>query len=145
MSRCKPRGNIYALPVLDPASQAWFSQEYPQFLQAYDYTAIMAMPYMENVPAGEENEWLRHLIAAVAAQPLGLKKSIFELQTVDWRKQDQGNDRAIPTETLNQQMRLLQRLGALNIGYYPDDFVTNQPDVTEIHKSFSLQSYPYEP
>jgi biofilm PGA synthesis lipoprotein PgaB len=40
-------------------------------------------------------------------------------------------------------MRLLLRLGALNFGYYPDDFVAGLPDQHALHKVFSLQSYPY--
>jgi biofilm PGA synthesis lipoprotein PgaB len=40
-------------------------------------------------------------------------------------------------------MRLLLRMGALNFGYYPDDFIAGLPDQRTLHPAFSLQSYPY--
>ncbi len=135
--------SMYALPVLDGQSEAWFAQDLDRFLATYDYTAIMAMPAMENVPARNSEAWLRRLVAAVATRPQGLKRTIFELQSVDWRNQSAGNDSKIPAATLVAQMRLLLRLGALNFGYYPDDFVADLPDQHTLHPAFSLQSYPY--
>jgi len=129
--------------VLDPESEAWFAQDLDRFLATYDHTAIMAMPAMENVPARESEAWLRRLVAAVAARPEGLRRTVFELQAVDWSRQDGGTHTKIPTEILGAQMRLLLRLGALNYGYYPDDFVAGHPDRRRLHKDFSLQSFPY--
>ena len=134
--------NIYAPVVLDPESETWFAQNYDKFLQAYDYTAIEAMPKLENIPDSDADAWMQRLVVAASSRPNGLKKTIFELQSVDWNKQE---DRAIPAEDLAAQMRFLVRQGALNFGYYPDDFVTNTPDLSIIHKDFSLQSYPYQP
>jgi len=135
--------SLYAGPVLDPASEAWFAQDLDRFLATYDQTAIMAMPAMENVPARESEAWLRRLVAAVAARPEGLRRTVFELQAVDWSREPGGAHTKIPTETLGAQMRLLLRLGALNYGYYPDDFVTGHPDRHRLHRDFSLQSFPY--
>ena len=135
--------NIYALPVLDPHSEEWFAQDLDRFLEAYDYAAIMAMPSMENVPTRDADSWLRRLVAVVATRPQGLKRTIFELQSVDWRNRAAGSPVEIPTETLTQQMRQLLQLGALNFGYYPDDFIAGQPDERLLHQVFSLQSYPY--
>ncbi len=132
--------NIYARPVLDNDSKDWFSQDLDRFLDSYDYTAIMAMPAMENVPERESEKWLRSLVATVATRRLGLKRSIFELQAVDWRTSKASN---VPSELLVKQMRLLLRLGALNFGYYPDDFVSGLPDQRTLHPAFSLQSYPF--
>jgi hypothetical protein len=42
-------------------------------------------------------------------------------------------------------MNLLSRHGAMNFGYYPDDFIANVPDADALHKDFSLQAYPYMP
>jgi hypothetical protein len=42
-------------------------------------------------------------------------------------------------------MRLLLRGGALNIGYYPDDFVMNRPAVDELRRVTSVHAYPYSP
>ena len=36
--------NIYARPVLDPESRAWFSEDFDDFLSHYDIVAVMAMP-----------------------------------------------------------------------------------------------------
>jgi poly-beta-1,6-N-acetyl-D-glucosamine N-deacetylase len=137
--------NIYAPPVLDPSSETWFAQSFDRFLETYDYTAIMAMPLMEAVPARDAQAWLKRLIAVVATRPLGLKRTIFELQAVDWRKHQDEPDHKIPTATLGREMHLLSELGALNFGYYPDDFVTDHPDAKRLHRDFSLQSYPYRP
>ena len=136
--------NIYAPVVLNPESEEWFAQNYERFLDAYDYTAIEAMPKMENIKDSEANAWLLRLVAAASRHPGGLAKTVFELQSVDWREKD-SEDRAIPTEELGAQMRLLARNGALNLGYYPDDFINNTPDVSVLHKDFSLQTYPYQP
>ena len=136
--------NIYAPVVLNPQSEEWFAQNYERFLDAYDYTAIEAMPKMENIPDSEANDWLLRLVATASRHPNGLSKTVFELQSVDWREKD-SDDRVIPTEELGAQMRLLARHGALNLGYYPDDFINNTPDVSVLHKDFSLQTYPYQP
>ncbi len=139
-SPLKTARSIYAGPVLDPASEAWFAQDLDQFLAAYDYAAVMAMPMMENVPPAEVDAWLRHLVAEIAKRPEGLKRTVFELQSVDWR-----TDVKTPTEELGRQMRLLLRLGALNFGYYPDDFLVDHPNQARLHRDFSLQSYPATP
>jgi biofilm PGA synthesis lipoprotein PgaB len=144
-SPLKTARNIYAQPVLDPSSEAWFAQSFDRFLEAYDYTAIMAMPLMEDVPPSEAEAWLRRMVALVAKRPLGLKRTVFELQSVDWRKRQDGTDRKIPTETLGREMRLLSEIGAVNFGYYPDDFIEDHPVAARLHRDFSLQFYPYRP
>jgi biofilm PGA synthesis lipoprotein PgaB len=135
--------SLYALPVLDPGSAEWFAQDLDRFLGSYDYAALMAMPAMENVPAGESESWLRRLVAAVASRPQGLKHTIFELQTVDWRHPAPAGEDMITSDTVARQMRLLLSLGALNFGYYPDDFIAGYPDQRGLHGIFSLESYPY--
>jgi biofilm PGA synthesis lipoprotein PgaB len=137
--------NLYAPVMLNPQSSAWFAQDYDKFLSAYDYTAVEAMPRMEKIADGEAPDWLKKLVVAGAGRPDGLRRTIFELQTVDWSLAAKGEERAIPPETLGAQMRLLARQGALNIGYYPDDFVTDTPKAELLHKDFSLQTYAYAP
>ncbi len=129
--------NLYALPVLQPESQAWFAQSLPAFIDAYDHAALMAMPYMEGAP--QPDRWLRALVAAVAAHPGALRKTVFELQAVDWKTGQPVSD-----ATLAAQMEGLQRLGAINFGYYPDDFVRDRPDLARIKRAISLQSFPRE-
>ncbi len=135
--------SLYAVPVLDRRSEEWFAQDLDRFLDTYDYAVIMAMPQMENVAPRDADAWLRRVVASVATRPGGLKHTIFELQAVDWRQRGAGKAAEIPAETLGRQMRLLLRLGALNFGYYPDDFVAGRPDQARLHRDFSLQSYPF--
>lgn len=129
--------NLYALPVLEPQSQAWFAQSLSAFLRAYDYTALMAMPYMEG--ARKPDAWLRELVRKVGEHPGALKKTVFELQAADWR-----SGRPVPTATLAAQMERLQRLGAVNFGYYPDDFLRDHPRFAQVKPAISLQSFPRE-
>jgi len=134
--------NLYAAPVLDARAEEWFAQDLDRFLAVYDYTAVMAMPAMENVEPREAEDWLRRLVAVVASRPQGLARTIFELQAVDWRPGGADGGK-LGAGALVRQMRLLSRLGALNFGYYPDDFAAGHPDARLLHPAFSLQSYPY--
>jgi biofilm PGA synthesis lipoprotein PgaB len=81
------------------------------------------------------------LVDAAKQHPEGLQKTIFELQTFDWNHPG----RKIPSATLVRQMQLLQRLGAVNFGYYPDDFIRNHPHDRDLHRAISMQTYPYRP
>ncbi|MEE8379421.1 MAG: poly-beta-1,6-N-acetyl-D-glucosamine N-deacetylase PgaB, partial [Gammaproteobacteria bacterium] len=132
----KTARNIYARVVLEPESEEWFAQSFKVFLDNYDYTAIMAMPYMEN--ASNDKHWLRRLIGRVSAIPGALDKTVFELQSVDWR-----NTTPVKSATLVEQMRLFQDNGAYSFGYYPDDFILDHPDINTIRPAISLSVYPY--
>jgi len=136
----KTARNIYAMPVLEPESEAWFAQNLDDFLATYDWTAPMAMPLMENVPLSESNAWLDRLVAAVAKRPGALNKTLFELQGLDWRKDDEHAD--ISGEQLAEWMTQLQLSGAAHIGYYPDDFIEGKPEMSEIRPAFSPDWYP---
>lgn len=133
----KTARNMYAMAVLDPQAETWLAQSMPMFLEHYDYTALMAMPYMDG--ASNPEKWLEDIVRAVAGYKDGLRKSVFELQSVNWE-----NGKHLPSSLLTRQMQLLQRHGALNFGYYPDDFVEEHPRVEEIKKGLSLESYPYQ-
>jgi biofilm PGA synthesis lipoprotein PgaB len=132
----KTARNLYANVALNPASSTWLSQSLPNFLQNYDYVAIMAMPQMEN--AENPNEWLSGLVSKIALHPQGLKKTVFELQAVDWKTRQQISD-----EDVASQMELLQRSNALNFGYYPDNFLLNQPSLAMLKTMMSLQTLPF--
>ena len=137
--RLKTARNIFASPVLDPAAETWFAQSLPEFLKHYDFVCVMAMPYMEQ--AADPKGWMRKVVEQVRAQPEGLKKTVFILQSRDWREPA----RFIPSQELAATMRSLQRQGALNFGYYPDDFPVDQPRAEVIHRAFSLQTFPHRP
>jgi len=132
----KTARNLFAPVVLDPSSEAWFAQSLSLFLERYDYVALMAMPYMEN--SADPNRFLGQLATAVAQHEGGMERTIFELQTVDWRT---GTE--IPAETLFRQMRNLQAAGVKHLAYYPDDFITDRPALNQIRQGISLADYPF--
>lgn len=136
----KTARNIYAMPVLDPASEAWFAQNLNDFLSTYDWTAPMAMPVMENVPPEQADAWLDSLVNRVARIPGALDKTVFELQARDWRKTGEHAD--ISGEQLAHWMRQLKLSGAKNYGYYPDDFINDHPEMSAIRPTFSSYWYP---
>ncbi|WP_254873130.1 MULTISPECIES: poly-beta-1,6-N-acetyl-D-glucosamine N-deacetylase PgaB [Oxalobacteraceae] len=127
--------NIYAEPILNPDSEDWFAQTYPSFLATYDYTAIMAMPYMEG--AKDATAWLAHLMDTVKKTPGALRTTVFELQSKDWR-----TGQPIPSKTLAAQIRQLRLAGARGVGYYPDDFHANQPEEDIIKPEISVETHP---
>lgn len=135
----KSARNIFALPVIDPASEDWFAENLDDYLDTYDFVMPMLMPYMEKVrkPA-EIKQWMQRAVDQVKRRPQGIDKTIFELQAVDWGKQD----RAIPTTVLAGWMRDLYTMGAKNIGYYPDDFYHNAPDLNVIRPAFTSYWFP---
>lgn len=131
----KTARNLYAAPVVDPAAQDWYAQSLPAFLQAYDFTALMAMPYLER--AKSPRRFLESLVGAVAAQPQGLSRTVFELQARDWR-----SERRVPDRELTGWIRMLELAGARNIGYYPDDQHADTPTLRRLVPAFSVRAVP---
>lgn len=134
----KTSRNLYALPLLEPRSEEWFAQSFPQFLANYDYVAVMAMARMEN--AEDPDTWLLNVVRAARRYPDALKKTVFELQSVDWNTR-----KKIPSEELVRQMNLLQQNGAIQFGYYPDDVYADHPRLADMKRSISLRTFPYGP
>lgn len=130
----KTARNIYAALVTEPQSQQWFAQSMAAFAKAYDYTAVMAMPYMEQ--AENPDEWLARLAEDSLAQ-VPANRLVFELQSRNWR-----TDQPIPDAELVRWMQIIQRKGVTNFGYYPDDFHNNQPDPAVLKPVFSVQTQP---
>ena len=119
-----------------PESEVWLAQNYADFLENYDYVALMAMPHLENAP--EPDQFFEGLIAGVARQPGGTEATIFQLQTVDWR-----NGTKLPAKQLAQRMRSLQARGIRHLAYYPDDFIVGHPELETLRQGISLAMYPY--
>jgi biofilm PGA synthesis lipoprotein PgaB len=135
----KTARNIYARVVLQPESEHWFAQSYPEFLHAYDYSVVMAMPGLENISDKEADAWLRKLAGKVVAIPGALDKTIFELQAKDWR-----DGKFVDTSILGKQMHIINSAGIFNFGYYPDNFLNNQPALNKLRPFISLETFPYE-
>ena len=128
--------NLFAEPVLDPASERWFAQRLDAFHAAYDYTALMAMPQLEN--ASDPKAWMAQLVGEVRKSPDGMAKTIFELQTVDWRQR-----RPIPPAQLRTQARSLIAAGVRHLAYYPDDPAKALPPLPAAREAGSARAFPY--
>jgi poly-beta-1,6-N-acetyl-D-glucosamine N-deacetylase len=127
--------NIYASLVLNPESQVWFAQDLSNMLANYDYTAVMAMPYMEK--ASNPAQWLKTLAAKALENPRAAQRAVFELQSKDWR-----TNKTIDSTQLAEQVMILRRAGIRHIGYYPDNFVDDQPNIKVLKPAFSLTTFP---
>jgi len=125
--------NIYAQPVLDPDAEEWYAQDMHAFLKTYDYTVIMAMPYMEG--AADPDRWLTQLFSKVKAIPGALDRTVFELQSKNWKTNE-----PIDSKLLARQMKKLHLQGVRNFGYYPDDFQTDTPNEAIIKSVLSVES-----
>ncbi|MGC3996883.1 MAG: poly-beta-1,6-N-acetyl-D-glucosamine N-deacetylase PgaB [Anaeromyxobacter sp.] len=113
--------NLYARVVLNPRAEVWYAQSLDNSLARYDFTAIMAMPYMEN--AADPAAFFHELADAVNDRPGAMKKVVFELQAVDWR----GGNKPVPSEELAATIRSLYGMGVQHVGYYPDVMFDNHP------------------
>ncbi|HKO20710.1 MAG TPA: poly-beta-1,6-N-acetyl-D-glucosamine N-deacetylase PgaB, partial [Acidobacteriaceae bacterium] len=127
--------NLFAEPVLNPSAESWYAQSLPAFLEHYSTVALMAMPDMEH--AHNSGRWLSRLEDRVDAVPNGTRKTIYELQTVSWRRKQ-----PVDTGALTKEMRQLQQSGALHLAYYPDDFARNNPNLGKLIPAFSAAVYP---
>lgn len=125
--------NLYARPVLEPQAEQWFAQNYEASLAAYDYVALMAMPRMEQ--EADANAWLARLARRAADTPRGLDGTVFELQARDWR-----TGKPVADAELARQWTLLQRAGVRHLGYYPDDFLNNQPSLEVVRRAISVRT-----
>ncbi len=131
----KTARNIYALPLFKPYSEEWYAQSYKSFLAHYDFVAIEAMPLMEE--AKNPKQWLTQLVKAAANEPEGHNKTVFELQSVNWKSHEK-----IPMPDFIGQLELLKKLGVRHIGYYPDNVFEDQPRLSDLQQYFSLPVSP---
>ena len=125
--------NLYAQVALEPYAENWYSQSLEQSLKRYDFTAIMAMPYMEQAP--DTNKFYQDLVNRVKKYPNGMKKTVFELQAVNWRTNEK-----VPTEEMASTIKSLYQQGVMHVGYYPDDPIQDHPDTTQMRQVFDLKS-----
>lgn len=126
----KTARNLFALPILNESRKEWYAQSLTNFLNHYDYVAVKAMPLLEH--AEKPQAWLQSLIDKIATHPQGLQKTIFELQTVDWKKHQ-----PIPTAAFIEHARLLEKNGAKHIGYYPDNYRVDHPNRQALEQLFN--------
>ena len=133
----KTARNLYASVIINQNAEEWLAQNLKTLTDNYDTTAIMAMPYMENeqpISQEEAYQWFVSLIENVKTQA-PLDKVLFEFQAVNWRTQ-----KPIPESELIDWMKLLQKNHIYSYGYYPDNFLTNQPDLNKMKPYFSVNT-----
>lgn len=126
--------NLYAQVALSGNAQEWYAQSLADSIKKYDYTAIMAMPYMEQ--ADDAGAFYNQIITRVKQQECGLERTVFELQTVNWRK----NNEPISPQELSLTIQYLYDLGANHIAYYPDDWLHNNPDADLMKQVFARKA-----
>ncbi|HSR65773.1 MAG TPA: poly-beta-1,6-N-acetyl-D-glucosamine N-deacetylase PgaB [Xanthomonadaceae bacterium] len=122
--------NLYAQVMLNPRAEEWYAQSYASSLAHYDYTAVMAMPYMEQAP--DTNAFYRQLVDRMRAIPGATKKTVVELQTVDWRH----GDAPLPAGEVADTIRTLYGWGVQNVAYYPDNLYRDNPDPAQLRPVF---------
>ena len=125
--------NLYAQVALKPYAENWYSQSLEESLNRYDFTAIMAMPYMEQVK--NPDQFYKDMVDRVKKYPNGIKKTVFELQATNWR-----NNEKVPSTEMAATIHSLYEQGAMHVAYYPDDPIKDHPDVNVMHKAFAEKS-----
>ncbi len=132
----KTARNLYARVALSPRAEVWYAQALENSLVNYDFTAVMAMPYMEN--AADPAAFYRELVERIKGRPGAIDKVVMELQTVDWR-----DNKLLPSQTIADTISSLYEMGVQHVGYYPDMLFDNHPDAALIRKALSVK--PNEP
>lgn len=125
--------NLYAQPALSAYAENWYAQSLEDSIKKYDFTAIMAMPYMEQ--AKDVDKFYQDLVNRVKQFPDGLKKTVFELQATDWR-----TNQKVPSAELAETISKLYAEGVRHVGYYPDDPFQDHPDTETLRKVFDTKS-----
>lgn len=127
----KTARNLYAQVALNPYAEEWYAQGFSKSIQRYDYTAIMAMPYMEQ--AEDPKAFYEKIVERIKQEECGLERAIMELQTVNWRK----NDTPISSEEMSDTIHYLYTQGVHHMAYYPDSVFKNIPDADTMKNAFA--------
>lgn len=106
--------DIYAGALLYPGAETWLGQSYADYLRKYDYTVVMAYPFMDKEE--QPYEYLKKVAQAVKTAN-GTDKTIVKIQSFDW-----DEDRWLGADVFAKQLKTLQQAGMKNLGYYPMGF-----------------------
>ncbi|WP_455654647.1 poly-beta-1,6-N-acetyl-D-glucosamine N-deacetylase PgaB [Phascolarctobacterium sp.] len=106
--------NIYTAVVQDREAEQWFGQNMEQYLKTYDFTILMAYDHMDNREE-DYDLFLSDLVQKTKEYGSGIEKTVFKIQTFDWK-----SGQWINKEHLKSEVELLKKLGVKHIGYYPD-------------------------
>jgi len=97
----------------------------------------MAYPYHEDVK--NPTKWFQELVAVVQGYPQGIEKTVFKIQTFDWK-----SEKPIKSEKLEEWLETLVAAGARHVAYYPDDYVLDHPKKDVIRTMISAEDFPFE-
>lgn len=115
--------------VLDARAEAGTAQSFVSALKQYDFIVVSVTPAARdqiNIDA-----WLSTLVNAVTRVPGAINTTAFLLDSVP-----------LSSARLAAQLRLLQRNGARNFGYSPDDVSRDHPALAIIRPAISLKTNP---
>lgn len=138
----KTARNLYAQVAINTDAQEWYAQSLSDSIKKYDYTAIMAMPYMEQ--ADDAKAFYTQIVNNVKKEHCGVERVVMELQTVNWRKESEP----LPKTEISHTISDLQDMGINHLAYYPDNVFKNVPDADAIRGDFveiPLRMHPYPP
>lgn len=124
---------ISAEALLDADAERNFSQSLAAFVANYDFVslAVSDAGASERIGGGA----LDRLAKIVAKEPGAVSRTVFELPAIDRR-----SSRPVDARDLRAQMKRLTAAGIVHLGYGPDDFLANRPDLTVLRDVMSVQS-----
>ena len=82
-----------------------------------------------------KDQFFKDMVSRVRQYPNGLKKTVFEIQAVDWRKKEK-----VPSEEMAETFKFLYAQGAPHVGYYPDNPIEDHPNPKILKAVFDTQS-----
>ena len=113
--------NIYPTLITQPQSEEWFAQNYAKFLDNYDYTVIMAYPYLEKQYRNPD-KWLNNLTQKALAERVDASdKVIMKIQTYDWNK-----NKWLKVNERFKHIRIMKEKNAKYFGYYPETLMLDK-------------------
>ncbi|KVN50066.1 poly-beta-1,6-N-acetyl-D-glucosamine N-deacetylase PgaB [Burkholderia ubonensis] len=119
--------------VLDADAERNFSQSLAAFVTNYDFVSLSVSDAGMSEPIG--GRLLDKLAKIVATRPGAVSKTVFELPAIDSQLR-----RPVEARDLRAQMKQLTAAGIVHLGYGPDDFLTNRPDLSVLRDVMSVQS-----
>jgi biofilm PGA synthesis lipoprotein PgaB len=115
-----------------PDSTPRNAQQFTAFAADYDYVELITTPDCTNKMNPVD-------LLGAPVNAMMRQKAMFMLR--DTPRPAAARD----CNALAKQMRALQRRGALNFGYLPDDFLHDNPPLAQIAPALSLREYPLTP
>lgn len=112
--------NLYPTLITQPESEEWFAQNFADYLSRYDYTVVMAYPYLEKQHKNPLR-WLEELTQRGLTDRRNADKLVFKLQTYDWNAK-----RWLSPQELWQQQRAIKGKGGIHFAYYPENVFSEE-------------------